>query len=65
MLRRRRTGEKVSKVAEMKHRDAVETLRRRLVNATDEALASIERRQRRNKESVPWAEFARGDQGAA
>lgn len=55
--RRRRAGKAVTAVAQMDHADAVESLRRRLMSATDEALRSIERRQKRSKASVQWAEI--------
>ena len=42
-LRRRRAGQTSSRLADQPHRDAVETLRRRLVSAADVALTRLER----------------------
>lgn len=41
----------------MRAGDAVETLRKRLVAACDEAVASIERRQRKDRGKVEWEEI--------
>jgi hypothetical protein len=57
VLRKRRAGETTSKLADMPAPDSVDALRRRLVNACDEAVASIERRQRKDRGKVQWEEI--------
>lgn len=42
-MRKKRTGQAATKVAEMPHRDAIEVLRRRLVSVGDAMLADLER----------------------
>jgi hypothetical protein len=55
-LRKRRAGEKSSELAKAAPRDAIEALRRRLVNAADAELAAMEKRQKNGK-SVPGEEL--------
>jgi hypothetical protein len=55
-LRKRRAGEISSQLAKAAPRDAIESLRRRLVNAADAELAAIEKRQKNGK-SVPGEEL--------
>lgn len=51
-LERARRGENVSKVAELPHRDALEVLRRRLVNVGDSIVAALEKQAAKDPANV-------------
>jgi hypothetical protein len=58
-LRRRRAGRADTKLADMAPRDAVETLRRRLLNIAHEELAHEEKKKRGNRDPARIREWTR------
>jgi hypothetical protein len=58
-LRARRAGKADTKVSELPHRDAIETLRRRLLNMAHEGIALEERKKPANRDTARIREWAR------